>query len=364
MKLDGINVVDLSLFLPGPQMTAMMADHGASVIKVEPPGGDPSRHMGPFEQGQSLWFRTLNRGKHSLALDLKSEADRQRLYDLVSDADVFIEGFRPGVAKRLQIDYDTLAAINPKLVYCAISAFGQHGKLSTHPAHDMAVQAYAGFMSVNDRDGDCPVVPSVPSADMGASLTALSAVLMALIGRSRTGEGDFIDIAMYDSVLPWCSHYVGPSLSLQEPIQSARQRSLGGAAFYNVYACRDGRYVVLGGREEKFVRTLLAALDREDLIDICLSEAGPAQVPAIAFLTETFLTKTRDEWEAWFEGKDVCFAPVLNFVEAFSHPHIAAREMLVTGPRGEHLMGTPIKFAKEPGSVSTVAPELDAGVED
>jgi crotonobetainyl-CoA:carnitine CoA-transferase CaiB-like acyl-CoA transferase len=196
---------------------------------------------------------------------------------------------------------------------------------------------------------------------MGASLTALSAVLMAIIGRSRSGEGDYIDIAMYDSLLPWCSHYVGASLAADQPVQSAQQRSLGGAAFYNVYRCKDERYVVLGGREEKFVRQLLSALGREDLIDMCLQNAGSAQAPAIAFLSDTFLSKTRAEWEAWFDGKDICFAPVLNFVEAFAHPQIGAREMLIFGPQGEHLIGTPIKFKNEPGKVAWHAPELDAG---
>lgn len=359
MKLEGINVVDLSLFLPGPQMTAMMADQGANVIKVEPLAGDPARDMGPFEDGQSVWFRTLNRGKSSLALNLKSDDELQQLYKLVEEADVFVEAFRPGVVARLKVDYETLSAINPKLIYCSISAFGQHGPLQHHPAHDMAVQAYAGYMSVNDDKQGTPVVPGVAAADMAASLTALSGVLMAIIGREKSGRGDYLDIAMYDSLVPWCAHTAGPSIADGTPVKSQEQRSLGGAAFYQVYKTSDKRHLVLGGREEKFVRNLLTELERPDLIDCCLGEAGSAQAPAIEFLANTFSQQSLDHWIEWFKGKDVCFAPILDFVEAFESEQCAARSMLITGDKGEHVIGSAIKFKNEPAVVSTTAPELN-----
>ncbi|MGH1484248.1 MAG: CaiB/BaiF CoA transferase family protein [Geminicoccales bacterium] len=359
MKLDGIKVLDLSLFLPGPQMTAMMVDHGADVLKVEPKAGDPSRQMAPFERDQSVWFRTMNRGKRSVALDLKSEAGLTKLYDLVREADVFVEAFRPGVAKRLKIDYPTLSALNSGLVYCSISAFGQEGPLSHHPAHDMAVEAFTGFMSVNDDRAGAPVVPAVPAADLAASLTALSGVLMALIGREKTGKGDYLDIAMFDSLVPWCGHMAGPAIVHKERIRSDQQRSLGGAAFYQVYETADGRHIVLGGREEKFVRNLLGALDRPDLIEACLGEAGEGQRPAVAFLSETFKQKTLAHWIGWFEDVEVCFAPVLDFVEAFESEQMMSRAMILVGPNGEHVIGNPIKFLEEPASVSMEAPALD-----
>jgi crotonobetainyl-CoA:carnitine CoA-transferase CaiB-like acyl-CoA transferase len=359
MKLKGINVVDLSLFLPGPQMTAMMADQGANVIKVEPLAGDPARDMGPFEDGQSVWFRTLNRGKSSVALNLKTDEDLQQLYQLVEEADVLVEAFRPGVVARLKVDYETLSAINPKLIYCSISAFGQHGPLQHHPAHDMAVQAYAGYMSVNDDKQGTPVVPGVAAADMAASLTALSGVLMAIIGREKSGKGDYLDIAMYDSLVPWCAHTAGPSIAEGKPVKSQEQRSLGGAAFYQVYKTADDRHLVLGGREEKFVRNLLTELERPDLIDCCLGEAGSAQAPAIEFLTDTFSQQSLAYWTEWFEGKDVCFAPILDFVEAFKSEQCAARSMLLTGDNGEHVIGSAIKFKNEPAVVVTTAPELN-----
>jgi crotonobetainyl-CoA:carnitine CoA-transferase CaiB-like acyl-CoA transferase len=354
-KLSGIRVVDLSVFLPGPMMTMMMADQGADVVKVEAAGGDPARDQAPFEAGQSVWFRNLNRGKTSVVLDLKSDAGKAALGDLIDTADVFVEGFRPGVMKRLGFDYATVAARNGAIVYCSISAFGQAGAMAHHPAHDMAVQALAGFMSVNDGPDGTPVVPGAPSADMAAGLTALSAVLMALIGRERTGRGDFIDCAMFDSLLPWCAHIAGGAIMGGDPPRSATQRSLGGAAFYNVYACADGRHVVLGGRELKFATTLLTALGRPDLIAQAERPAGE-QGELIAFLRAAFAKKPRDEWVAWFADKDVAFAPVLDFREALDAPHVAERGLLVAH-EGAHMIAPAVRFAGETWEPKA-APEL------
>ena len=344
-KLSGIKVVDLSQFLPGPMMTMMMADQGAEVIKVEPAAGDPARDQAPFEAGQSVWFRNLNRGKTSMVLDLKSDAGKAALWDLIEAADVFVEGFRPGVMKRLGFDYDAVVTHNPSIVYCSISAFGQDCALAHHPAHDMAVQAQAGFLSVNDGVDDVPVVPGAPSADLAAGLTALSAVLMALIGRERTGRGDYIDCAMFDSLLPWCAHIAGNAIAGGDAPRSAVQRSLGGAALYQIYATRDGKHVALGGREMKFARVLLTALDRPDLIEHAERPAGQ-QDELIAFLRATFLTRTRDDWVAWFADKDVAFSPVLDFREAFDHPHVAERGLLVEAD-GAHHIAPAIRFASE-----------------
>ena len=323
-RLAGLRVVDLTQFLPGPMMTLMLADQGADVTKIEPPGGDPARAMPPFAGGEAVWFRNLNRGKTCITLDLKTDAGKASLWALIATADVFVEGFRPGVAARLGFGAAAVRAANPRLVYCSISAFGQTGALAHHPAHDLAVQALGGFLSVNDGPGGTPVVPGVPSADMAAGLTALSAVLMALLARERTGVGDTLDIAMFDSLLPWSAHIAGNALAGGAAPCSASQRSLGGAAFYQVYTCADGRHIVLGGREAKFAATLLTALDRADLIPLAAAPAGE-QGDLIAFLSATFATKSRDDWTAWFAGRDVAFAPVLDFREALDQPHVAER---------------------------------------
>ena len=356
-KLSGITVIDLTQFLPGPMMTVMMADQGADVIKVEPPSGDPARVQEPFDTydgtEHSVWFANLNRGKRSVALDLKSQDGQSALRELIRSADVFVEGFRPGVMQRLGFDYESVKAIKPDIVYCSISAFGQQGSLAHHPAHDMAVQALAGFLAVNDGPDGTPVVPGAASADLAAGLTALSAVLMALLGRDRTGDGAYLDCAMFDSLLPWCVHTAGSVIAGGASPVSWRQRSLGGAGFYQVYKTSDGMHVVLGGREIKFARNLLTALEREDLLLVAEAPAGE-QDELIAFLRETFATKTRDEWVAWFADKDVAFAPVLDFREALDEPHIAERGLWIEAAGGGHHIAPSIRFAGEdwiPGKV-------------
>ena len=356
-KLDGITVVDLTQFLPGPMLGVMLADHGARVIKIEPPGGEPVRGQGPFENGQSVWFTQLNRGKFSRVLDLKSATGKAELTALIADADVFLEGFRPGVIGRLGFDYAAVRAINPRVVYCSISAFGQHGELAHHPAHDLAVQALAGFLSVNDGPDGAPVVPGVASSDMAAGLTALSGVLMALLARERTGMGDYLDIAMFDSLLPWSAHTASAAIVGGPAPRSTAQRSLGGAAFYQIYRTSDDQHVVLGGRELKFAVNLLTALGRADLIPLAEAEAGE-QVELIAFLRQTFAERTRDQWTEWMADKDVAFAPVLDFREALDATHVAARGLIVQAD-GHHHIAPPIRFADDALWLPGKVPELD-----
>ena len=234
--------------------------------------------------------------------------------------------------------------------------------MSGHPAHDLAVQALAGFLSVNDDADGNPVVPGVASSDMAAGLTSLSAVLMALVGRERTGEGAYIDCAMFDSILPWCAHTASSAIAGGEPPRSDSQRSLGGAAFYQIYQTSDGKHVVLGAREMKFARNLLGALGREDLIPVADRPAGE-QGELIAFLRQTFVTKTRDEWVGWFADKDVAFSPVLNFREAFDQPHIFERGLLVESGHAGHQIAPAIRFAGDkwqPGAVPALGANEDS----
>jgi crotonobetainyl-CoA:carnitine CoA-transferase CaiB-like acyl-CoA transferase len=350
MKLEGLRVVDLSLFLPGPHLTMMMADHGAEVIKIEPPGeGEPNRHLGPREDGVTVYFRNTHRGKKSLCLNLKDPAAREALLRLAATADVFVEAFRPGVVDRLGVGYREVAARNPRIVYCSISAFGQTGPYRDLPAHDLATEALAGVVSLNlGNDGE-PTMPHMPTADMAASMLAFGGILMALLRRERTGRGDYIDMAMHDSVLAWTPNVTGDVFAHRRPPVVKHERTFGGSAFYQIYRTRDGRHVVLGAQEPKFIRNLLNALERPDLIAPCERGPGPHQAPVIEFLRGVFATRTQAEWVDWFRGRDVSFAPVRNLREAFDDPHTHARGMRLTDERGREHIGVPIRFAAEPG---------------
>lgn len=354
-KLEGLRVVDLSLFLPGPALTQVLADHGADVIKVEPPGeGEPNRHIGASEDGDSVFFRNTHRGKRSVCINLKSEAGREALLRIADTADVFVEAFRPGVVDRLGVGYAAVAARNSRIVYCSISAFGQHGPCRDLPAHDLATEALGGIVSLNLGNDGQPTLPHVPIADLTASLYALSGVLMALYRRESTGRGDYIDMSMHDAVLASTPNVTGEVFAQKHPPIVKEFRSLGGSAFYNIYATRDGKHVVLGAQELKFVRNLLGELGRLDLVPLCERGPGPHQEPVKAFLRTTFATRTRDEWVSWFHGKDVGFAPVNDLREAFDHPQATARAMHIVDARGREHVGTPIKFSAEPGQ-----PRLD-----
>jgi len=359
MKLDGVRVIDLSMYLPGPHLTLMMADHGADVLRVEPPGGEPARKYGPFQDGHSVWFRNTHRGKTSICLNLKDDEDRERLLKLCETADVFVEAFRPGVVKRLGVDYEAVKARNPKIIYCSVSAFGQTGPLSGDPTHDMGAQALTGLLAINDGGDGKPVVPGLPGADMGSSLVGLSGILMALYRREQTGEGDYVDASMYDTLLSWTAHLTGPVLADGVAPTTREGRSIGGAAFYNIYETKDGRFIALTGREPKFVKSLLTEIERTDLIDICCLDDCVAQESAKALLRETFKTKTQSDWIAVLSGLELAWAPVLDMVEAFEHQHAKAREMVVSDDKGLRHVGNPIKFLNEPAELRFDVPSLE-----
>lgn len=361
MKLAGIRVLDLSNFLPGPHLTMMMADHGAEVIKVEAPGrGDATRSIGPFDDGESVYFRNTNRGKRSIAVDLKNPAGREVVLRLAERSDVLLESFRPGVTERLGLGYAAVAARAPRLVYASISAFGQEGSARLLPGHDLSVEALAGILSLGAGPDRPPGIPSLPGADMAASLMALSGILMALLRARETGRGDHVDIAMYDSVLAWTPHITGRLFTKGQPPVAAEERLYGGAALYGVYATRDGGHIALGGSEIKFAENLLNALGRPDLIPLCRRPAGPEQAPVRAFLEEVFATRSRDEWTAWFAERDICYAPVLDLKEAFESGLTAERQMLLRDEAGRPHIGVPIRFRDEPAQPQLKAPALGA----
>ena len=356
MKLEGLRVVDLSLFLPGPLMTQFMADHGAEVIKVEAlREGEPNRQIGEKRGGVSVYFANTHRGKKSLALNLKDAAGIEVLMRLAEKSDVLVEAFRPGVAERLGIGYRQVAARAPRIVYASIAAFGQSGPYRDLAAHDLATEAMTGVLSLNRGADGKPAIPALANADMLASMMALSGVLMALLRRTETGRGDYLDIAMADSLLACLPNNMGTAMTERRQPVLEEERALGGNALYNIYETKDADYVVLAGQELKFARNLLEPLGRPDLVDLCRLPPGPGQNPVREFLLKIFKEKTKAEWVEWFRGRDIAFAPMKTLPEVLEDPHFKARGMVLRDARGWDHLGVPIRFADEPAQ-----PDFDA----
>ena len=350
MKLQGIRVVDLSLFLPGPLATQFMADHGAEVVKIESlHEGEPNRHIGAKRDGVSVYFANTHRGKKSLALNLKDPAGVEVLMRLAARSDVLVEAFRPGVTERLGIGYRQVAAHAPGIVYASISAFGQSGPYRDLAAHDLATEAMTGVLSLNRGGDGRPVMPAIASADMLASMMTLSGILMALYRRKETGRGDYLDMAMADCLLACLPNNMGVAMTERRQPVLADERTLGGNALYNIYQTRDADYIVLAGQEPKFAENLLGALGRPDLVALCKLPPGPGQDPVRSFLKNAFLEKTKPEWVEWFKGRDIAFAPLKTLPEALEDPHFKARGMVTKDARGWDHLGVPIRFTDEPG---------------
>ena len=356
MKLAGLRVLDLTSFIPGPYLTMALADHGAEVIKIEAPGGDHTRHIGLRDGEHTVYFRNFNRGKRSVVLDLKQADDHAAFLRLADSADVVVESSRPGVARRLGIDYDTLAARNPRLIYCAISAFGQDGPRSKRAAHDLALEALTGVLAANCGADGQPAMPALPLSDYLSALQGLSAVLMALYARERSGRGDFIDIAMHEALLSATANVMGPTMAEGRQPVVAHERTTGGGAFYRWYACADGR-LALAGQEPKFIAALLGELGRGDLAALC-REPGPHQQPVVELLSAFFAGQTLAEAGALLDRLDVCWGRVNTYPEALADEQIAARGYLLTDAHGRRHLGPPIRFRDEPAQPKLDAPAL------
>jgi crotonobetainyl-CoA:carnitine CoA-transferase CaiB-like acyl-CoA transferase len=359
MKLAGLRVVDLSSFLPGPYLTMTLADHGAEVIKIEQPEeGDPGRYIGLSDGPSTVFFRNLNRGKKSVVLNLKEHEQRELLLDLCATADVLVETLRPGVADRLGVSYATVSARSPNIVYCSISAFGGASPYRSRPAHDLALQAISGVLSITLGSDDQPAIPGIPVADHLSALQGLSAILMALLRRETTGRGDYIDIAMHDAMIGACANIVGPTFAENRQPIVKHERTTGGSAFYQVYVTRDGRNIVVAGQERKFVENLLHALQRPDLVALCLRGPGPHQQPVIDFLKEIFRQRSLDEAVSWLSDLDVCFGPVNTLPEAFEDQNIKSRGMLLVDDLGRRHIAPVIRFLEEPPTPNLHEPKL------
>jgi len=355
MKLDGIKVLDLSAFLPGPHMTMMMADHGADVVMVEADNGlgEPTRAMGEkYIDGNSVWFTNISRGKKSYKVNLKDSNQHADFLKLATQADIFVESFRPGVVKRLGVDYEAIKAINPGIIYCSISAFGQTGKYKDKPAHDLVVQAMAGTADLTRSMEGAPALTPMPSADMTASLHALSGILMALYRLEKTGQGDYLDISMYDSLLSWVPNVTGAVFVEDRQPERGEMRSFGGNAFVNIYETKEGGHIVLGGSEPKFVANVLNYFERPDLIEEMKKPVGQQETVKV-FLVETFATKSQAEWELIFKDIDCGWSTIRTLHEALTEE---GAPVIQSG--GKSHIKNPIRFIEEPAQLSFDLPEF------
>jgi crotonobetainyl-CoA:carnitine CoA-transferase CaiB-like acyl-CoA transferase len=339
MPLTGIRVLDLTRLLPGAYCTLLLADLGADVIKVEEPeSGDYMRWTPPLVDGQSALFDVLNRGKRSIALNLKTDHGRDALLRLATTADVLVEGNRPGVMDRLGLGWDALHARNPRLVMCSITGYGQDGPFAQRAGHDLNYMAIAGGLGLNGtRDGP-PIPLSVQVADIGGGgLQSAVAILGALVGVQRGGEGRWIDISMTDGAVGWLSMAFA-ARAAGEKVARGDQRLAGRYPCYRVYECKDGRFYSVGALEPKFWGSLCEAMERPDLIELQYSEEPSIQ----STVEKVFRSRTRDEWEEVLSTLEVCCEPVLDIDEVASHPQVVARGLLDPkrrwrGPRlGEH----------------------------
>ena len=335
MALDGVRVLDLTRLLPGAFCSLLLADMGADVIKVEPPGsGDYMRWYPPLIDGQSALFNALNRNKRSLVLNLKSEAGRELFKEMARDADVVVEGNRPGVMDRLGLGWSVLRELNPRLVMCAITGYGQSGPWAQRAGHDLNYMAVAGALSLNARAGEGPHPLAVQVADIGGGgQGAALAILGALLEVSRGGSGRFLDVSMTDCAFSWMAVPFSQVQTERRRIPRGQHRLTGKYACYGVYECADGRFMSVAALEPKFWGALCEALERPDMVEQQYGE-GTVQERLREELASIFAGRTRDEWEQRLAGLEVCCEPVLELDEVAAHPQIAARGLVREFPTG------------------------------
>ncbi|MCG9967726.1 CoA transferase [Pelotomaculum terephthalicicum JT] len=342
-----IRILDLTRYLPGGFCTQIWADQGAEVIKIEEvERGDFCRLDPPFINGQSYYYLALNRNKKSMTLNLKKEEGKKIFMDLARTADVVVENYRPGVMDRLGLGYDRLKEINPRLVYCALTGYGQDGPYREKAGHDLNFLAESGYLDMSIKCGN--KIPALFLGDMAGTMYTALAIAMALLNRTRTGQGQYVDISIFASLFSWMTLLVGRSHALGRPLEAKDLDHSGESLCYNIYRTADDRFIALGAIEEKFWVNLCEALALTDLISSQFVKRS--QDPdAFARLEKIFAGKTQQEWVAWAEGRDMCFSPVKSIAEALADPDLAAQNltymMQVPGVGEVIQVAMPMKFS-------------------
>jgi alpha-methylacyl-CoA racemase len=370
--LSGVRVLDLSRLLPGGFCSLLLADFGAEVLKVEDTGmGDYIRWSPPFYEGadesaRSALFLALNRGKRSIRLDLKSDRGREVLLRLVREHDVLLESFRPGVMERLGVGYERLREENPRLVYCAVTGYGQDGPYTARSGHDMNYLGLNGLLGLSGDAGGPPVQSAGQIADLGGgALMAAFGILAALRERERSGEGQLVDVSMFDGSLSWLALVAAKYLADGAPPQRGGLELAGGLVCYRPYACRDG-WVTLGALEPKFWQEWCRGVGRDDLVEKQFERPGSE---AHAEVERIFMERTREEWSAFASEHDCCLEPVLGLDEALDSELVRAREMVLglDQPGAEQdvrLIGVPVKLSRTPGAPAGPGPALGEHTEE
>ena len=345
--LNGLFVLDFTTLLPGPLATLMLAEAGAEVLKIEQPGGENARRFPPFVGNESAAFAMLNRGKTSMTLDLKSDADREKLAPLIKRADIVVEQFRPGVMDRLGLGYDELKKINSKLIYCSISGYGQSGSRVQEAGHDINYIGNTGLLDLQPGPVDRPVVPPMLAADIaGGSFPAVINILLALQARDKSGQGCHIDIAMTDAMFTftWAAMAIGAATG-----RFPKQGDLwlvGGSPRYQIYPTKDGKLIACGALEPKFWAAFTHAIGlSQEFIDDARNPMATRD--AIAKL---ILAKTSDEWKPIFAAADCCATVIVPLEEAMRDPHFIERGLFaheVGTESGKTLPALPLPIAPE-----------------
>lgn len=361
--LQGIRVLDLTHVLAGPYATMMLADLGAEVWKIEKPGrGDTTRGTPPRIGGMSHYFAAINWNKKGIAIDVKEPRGRQLILDLVRHADVVIDNFRPGTLEDLNLGYPVLRAVNPGIIRCAISGFGQEGPLAKDPAFDLIIQAMAGFMAVTGEPGGPPLRTGVSIGDAAAGAFAVAAIGLALYQRERTGLGQEIDISMFDCLVSFLTYYLTLYQATgKEPARVGSQHA--SVVPLGAFATADG-HVTVAAFNQSFWRRLCAALDRDDLAAdprfATMAERQRHRDELTDILTEVFRGRSTEEWLGRLRANDVPAGPIQTVGQVLGHPHTAARGLLRTVPLPEGEVrvaaqpmrfgaGAPVRVSPPPG---------------
>jgi crotonobetainyl-CoA:carnitine CoA-transferase CaiB-like acyl-CoA transferase len=335
--LEGVRILDLTRLLPGNYCTLLLADLGADVVKVEEPErGDYIRLTPPLVDGEGAAHRALNRGKRSVTVNLKSAEGVGLLRRMVKQADALVESFRPGVLDRLGVGYRALSQENPRLVFCALTGYGQDGPYRDRAGHDINYIGYAGILQATGRPEGPPILPSVQVGDFGGGMAAAIGVLACLGEAARTGRGRMVDVSMLDVSVSWTSVLMSWYLATGERPGRGLMPLGGGLACYRVYRAGDGRYLAVGALEPQFWRALCERLDVPELIDEQF--ASPRrQEEVAASLGQVFASRPRDEWVRDLADLDTCVGPIQDVAEAVADPQVRGRRMV--GEVGDRQVG-------------------------